>query len=121
MSEKVKVKREIAEYIEGYPLEYPKCRDWKNRLLMEHSYQFFSGSYADVSLKNVSPLGLSKILLYGYEVEETPEEKLAKWYMELEKDIKRSYSTYDRGNRDGILRTLNTLGIEIEGIGKHDN
>src|SRR5690606_7015293 len=56
----------------------------------------------------------------GYEIEETPEEKLLKYY---KNEANFQYrEDYGDGHRDGILTgiesTLNILGIKIEGINK---
>lgn len=111
--EKVKVSREVATFIEDYEKSY-MYEGWDNKMLSEHAYQHCSGSYLDESLKHISPLQLSKILIYGYEVEKTPEEKLFDNYNNHRRSAIKS--PYSRGVSDGIVMALVRLGIEVKGI-----
>lgn len=76
------------------------------------------GIYAP--LKNLSVDTLIRILYIGYEVEQTPEEKIIDAYEESER---RAYdgSEYHDGFADGISYTLNTLDKKIKGINDWNN
>lgn len=59
---------------------------------------------------------LMEALVNGYVVEATPEDKLRTYYEgnKLKQDL--LYGSRNRGRVEGILYTLNTLGITIEGV-----
>lgn len=62
---------------------------------------------------------LATILYAGYEVEETPEEKVLKMYQEAKTFVRRKiYTDYNQGTVDAIEMVLRTLKIEIEGVHK---
>lgn len=111
--EKFKVSRAVATFIEDYEKSY-MYEGWDDKMLSEHAYQYCSGSYLDESLKDVTPLQLSKILIYGYEVEKTPEEKLLDRYNYYRRSARKS--DYSRGVVVGIEMALTRLGIEVKGI-----
>lgn len=121
--EKIKVSRAVANFIESYEKSYMYV-GWDNKMLSEHAYQYCSGSYLDESLKGVTPLQLSKILIYGYEVEETPEEHLSRLYLFPPKylwvdNTHRSVETRIKiAYRDGIEIALKLMEVEVKGIHK---
>ncbi len=57
---------------------------------------------------------VASALYLGYDIEKTPHEKLKERYV----NVKSSCISYNRGVMIGIVDTLNTLGIEVEGINK---
>lgn len=76
-----------------------------------------------------NPVNYVEALVNGYEVEETPEDKLLAKYKEVmnrwQNAVRIDFHSYEeylqhrfyyRGLRDGIQDTLEILGIEIEGI-----
>lgn len=74
-------------------------------------------------LNDIPNTELASALINGYEVEQTPEEKLREYYEELgrcrdtsleEDDLKDV--AINASKRVGIRYALNTLGIKIEGI-----
>lgn len=117
--EKIKVSREVADFIEDYENSLVSLEGWEDGLIIEHSRvwaESFEGAKEEaMCMKDVTPLQLSKILIYGYEVEQTPEERLANAY-----SIK-GISDYNRGFRTAIKYTLDTLGLKIEGINDNDD
>lgn len=125
MAEKVKVSREVAEFIKSYEENVASCNGWEDHLLMEHSREFF-GSFEGAKdealcMKDIPPIELAKILINGYEIKQTPEEKLLATY-ERQRAWQETNDPFDRrahtayGN--AIVYTLDTLGIKIEGINK---
>ena len=112
MSGKVKVSRDVANFIES-------CKSngtfyWEDELLYGHA-SFMNGSDVAVRedakcLNKYSTFELAQILVLGYEVEETPEEKLLNFY-------NRKLGENDC-MCDGIYETLQCLGIQIKGINK---
>jgi len=59
-----------------------------------------------------SPDMLMSALINGYEVEKTPEERLREYYEEFS----RLPDDYEAGVLEGVYKTLEILGITIEGI-----
>ncbi|MEH7521748.1 DUF1642 domain-containing protein [Bacillus sp. JJ1503] len=62
---------------------------------------------------------LMTALLNGYEIEKSPDEKVREYYDELSDSNVSVYSeNHHRNNREraGIRKTLDLLGIQIEGI-----
>lgn len=110
--EKVKVSREVANAIE-YLLKSASYMDDKGRILSSHSSSNFNWRYDTPAngLNGVSVMKLAEILVNGYEVEETPEEKLVREYQEG-----LQIGAGHRTHANAIKFTLDTLGIEIEGI-----
>lgn len=62
--------------------------------------------------KDDNKLTIAKALVIGYEVEQTPEDKVRNYYDECS----RSADEGIRNERFGIRNTLNILGIKIEGV-----
>ncbi|SDX64459.1 hypothetical protein [Salimicrobium album] len=74
-------------------------------------------------LNNMPILEIAAAIINGYDVEQTPEEKLKDYYDEhnIDNFINDDFSgpiNVAKGRRDGILKTLAVLDIEIEGINK---
>ena len=119
MSEKVKVSREVANFIES-------CKSngtfyWEDELLYGHA-SFMNGSDVAVRedakcLNKYSTFELAQILVLGYEVEETPEEKIKEKY-ELFTDTTSFNKGFVDGYSLGVKNVLKILGIEIKGINK---
>jgi hypothetical protein len=65
-------------------------------------------------------MGLTKALVNGYEVEKTPEEKVCQYFDYLEKRYNENLHDRDAGKYHlalvSVKRTLNDLGIKIEGV-----
>lgn len=64
------------------------------------------------SFNNLSLDTLIRALYIGYEIEKTPEEQLAEHY----RKISTSNQEYNAGICNGIRKTLQILGITIEGV-----
>ena len=119
MGEKVKVSRELAKAIEIATA----TNDESYLLWLHHDIQR-TGSGWEVGYPGCGPLGeiptieFAEILINGYEIEKTPEEKLTEWYLSLnqtwgyhldgEVEAKIAVETIDK--------TLEILGIKIKGI-----
>ncbi|OQV53337.1 hypothetical protein [Bacillus velezensis] len=86
-------------------LEYHATGEW-----LEHCY----------SLNDLDILTLAAALVNGYEVEGTPEDRVREYFAELQEKERAAQS---RGvtfslecEREGVINTLNLLGIKIEGV-----
>ncbi|NME91527.1 hypothetical protein [Bacillus velezensis] len=71
-------------------------------------------------LAKLDLLTLAAALVNGYEVEATPEDRVREYFAELQEKQRTAQS---RGvtfslecERDGVINTLNLLGIKIEGV-----
>ncbi|MGN7387782.1 hypothetical protein [Sporosarcina sp. SAFN-015] len=62
------------------------------------------------------PNELMRALVNGYEVEKTPEEKVRDYYGKINALIAEHRYSHDVGVRFGIEKTLDLLGIKIEGV-----
>ncbi|XAG96631.1 hypothetical protein U9I19_000220 [Bacillus phage KKP_4049] len=74
-------------------------------------------------LYNLDALGLATALINGYEVEKTPEEQIKEYHEEALKCHRESKYEWDvesmqyhSGRIDGVRKTLDILGIKIEGV-----
>ncbi|MEK5334412.1 hypothetical protein [Lysinibacillus sp. FSL W8-0992] len=125
MTGKVKVSREVANFFE-------KCKNsgdinWEDAVLHEHIKIFESHHTKEaveinpdaLCMLQYSPFELARILVLGYEIEQTPEEKILATYQRQQtqcdiNDIcdKRARTAY----ANAIVYTLDTLGIKIKGI-----
>lgn len=97
----------LSEYYEKYNLSTPEKRvkfiiEHDNRVNRDNSfpYDFIPGLRTD---------DLIKALYIGYEVEQTPEEKLLTYY-EVEKNEQNVEA------KTAIEETLKILGLKVEGI-----
>lgn len=115
-SEKVKVSREVADFIEGYEEHVNGSANWKDNLIAEHSRSWlncFEGLKDEAEcMRGITPFELAVILINGYEVEQTPEEKLSEFY----RGRVNSPNDYEREYAYGIEFTLRSLGIKIKGV-----
>ena len=76
-------------------------------------------SKGNAVFNDLTPEEILKIYKYGYELEETQEEKLLKYYKELGFMFNSSGTKVYVGltkEQDAIFETLSILGIEIKGI-----
>ena len=105
--EKVKVNKEVFDALEHWIEGYDKKLELVLDVIYEE-YGFSSKEY--LALNSLSVDEICKCLIIGYELEETPEEELARYYnMESE-------NIMDDVFNSGIRCALNTLGIQIKGI-----
>ncbi|PFW41339.1 hypothetical protein COL28_20630 [Bacillus thuringiensis] len=107
MSEKVKVSCEVADALELARV----IRSDETITNMCISKSFVEDQSP---LNNLNPYIMVKILINGYEVEQTPEEKLMNHY----KECVYSHTTDDQIYARGIKKAVNILGLEIKGINK---
>ena len=120
MAEKAKVSREVAEFLKS--CENSGVMYWEDDLLVEHTASFVGNHVAIKDearcLCKYSPIELAKILINGYEIEQTPEEKLVErfQYCEQRWGWHQDDETEMRATANAIKETLNTLGIKIKGI-----
>ncbi|WP_077603664.1 hypothetical protein [Oceanobacillus sojae] len=115
--EKVILPKEVAEAIEEVWSEIPgklgpedsnKITWLTNWRTLDEEFPEYEPTLIDYYIEN--PVDYVSALAYGYDVEETPHEKLRAHY-EASSD-----NEFDQGYDAGVRFTLNTLGIEIEGI-----
>ena len=125
--EKVKVSKEVADFIES-------CKtygdvNWENALLEQRA--MFANAHNDDIKDNAkcmlqySTWEVAQMLVNGYEVEKTQEEQLQAIYAEEKRAFDIALSEKDTECQfvhhnfiRGMIRTLNVLGVEIEGINK---
>lgn len=114
MTEKVKVSRELATAIET-ALEY--CGS-KNDVLQEHI-----DTWSDdcIPLNSLSFLELAEILVNGYEVEQTPEEKWEGIYKEASRKLGTfNYSEHEDARIEGLLEAIEEMtkdfNLKIKGV-----
>ncbi len=103
---KIKVSKEVALALDTAL----KVMD-KEKFFEEHSNKFHWTLDIYLPLNQISNWEMAQILINGYEVEETLEEKALAVYKALP-----SYDYYDCGRRNGIKEILNALDIKIKGI-----
>lgn len=109
---KVVVTKEVAEAIERY---LDGDDTYREKLLEDHAGNYSSGAnWSDFydgkvynALDSLSLMEMAEILVNGYEVEKTPEDKVRELFESSPFAIER---------KSGIVRTLNLLGIKIEGV-----
>lgn len=109
MSEKVKLPREIVE-----ALDATKYMGWHN--IIESTVNMGEISTSDlIEIRDHFRTDwsiLARAYVYGYEVEETPEEKVKALYDRYSMSDDRKY----RGMAIGIKETVDALNIKIEGV-----
>lgn len=111
-NEKVMVTKEVADAI-----EVSVKNDISVRTMLRHNvHGDLYGVYAPLQTMGVDDL--AKALLIGYEVEKSPEEKVAEYLAEAE-DFRAdatdgNYYEFCNGRIVGIKQTLDILGIKIE-------
>jgi hypothetical protein len=118
MSEKVKLPREVIEAIEHYSKSefgYTKYGVLDCIVGEASSYSMKARSVL-ISAHGEGPCWdvLMEAIINGYEVEETPEERIKETFERFE----RSEVGREVGFAGGIKFSLNELGIKIEGINK---
>lgn len=107
--EKVKITREQADGIEKTRLIYNDVAIVDLKMTSGNDYG---------PIKSIDADTLIRALYIGYEVEETPEDKVKNYF----KNIANSHSDdlyvsgYNLGSRNAVIETLNLLNIKIEGI-----
>ena len=129
-----KVTKTVAEFIKRYEENAGSHEGWKDNLLHDHTRAYFDRYDGcpenTLCMKHITPMKLAEILVNGYEIELTPEEKVLARYQELDKkhDSITSKSNWDldAGNRNmililqsemsGIRAVLEDLGLKIEGV-----
>ena len=105
--EKAKVNKEVFDALENWIEVYGKRLNLALDVIYKHK-GFYSKEY--LALNSLSVEEICKCFMIGYELEETPEEELARYYnMESE-------NIMDDVFNSGIRCALNTLGIQIKGI-----
>ncbi|MGG1042509.1 hypothetical protein ABE153_11500 [Bacillus velezensis] len=92
---------------------------WSKSDVLEHHATGEWFEHCD-SLNDLDMLMIADVLINGYEVEATPEDRVREYYAELQEKERAAQS---RGvtfslecEREGVINTLNLLGIKIEGV-----
>lgn len=112
--EKAKLSREAADAI-----VYLKNSGWSDDQILKNAWGDRFAKQELYCLSDLPPMSLAAALVNGYEVEETPEEKIRSWHNFIKQQL--SGST---GPHCGQLlheieimeKTLNVLCIKIEGV-----
>jgi hypothetical protein len=110
--EKVKLPRSVAE-----ALDFVKVQSVWSSEIIKNAFDAYKTSTCSkrrviASFADKDAFKFCKAIMFGYEVEETPEEKLRKWF----KDTKVNGYPASDWQIDGAVHALNTLGIKIEGV-----
>ncbi|WP_056683702.1 hypothetical protein [Cytobacillus solani] len=116
MTKKVTLPREVAEAIEMYLGEFGK----KTLLYTFCNPKTFGWTPKYSAFHKLDLDTLMSALVNGYEIEKSPEEKVREYLNETERcrvnaDTSSHYQFF-RGRTEGVIVTLNLLGIQIEGI-----
>lgn len=105
------ITKEQAKELEAYR----RSGDLDIQILGAACDEVLGGKLAKLDL-----LTLAAALVNGYEVEATPEDRVREYYAELQEKERAAQS---RGvtfslecEREGVINTLNLLGIKIEGV-----
>lgn len=110
--EKVKVNKEVFDALE----ETKFWDDWSRTILKAHGGFIYK---RDI-LSKLDILVMARIALYGYQLDKSPEDILKEKYLEnfeiaCTTPVIRNQIKANSFN-DGVVFTLKTLGIEIEGV-----
>ena len=112
LSEKVKVSREVANFLQK--CENSGDMNWEDAVLHEH-IKIFENHHGNEVIEinpdaqcmlQYSPFELARILVLGYEIEQSPEELIYEYYQA---------STWVQ-EKDAVLFVLETLDIKIKGV-----
>lgn len=122
MSEKVKVKREIAKNLDRVISNFEGDKAFIIANYVKAGCRLFWKDDFNV-MRELSDDALFKALYVGYEIEETPEEKLLVKFDWVRDEYKKAWDKGDdyniskmQGMYDGIKVALETLSIKIKGI-----
>lgn len=114
--DKIKVSKEVAHALE---MALKTCS--KAKFFEQHSNKMQWSLDVYLPLNQISNWKMAQILINGYEVEETPEDKLIRQFRDFG-ERKNNFTTesknfgYWEGREKQVVATLNTLGIKIKGI-----
>lgn len=116
---KVVLPKEVAEAVEWARTEegqsnYNIVRLSAGAVFSEHLLSIQRWAF-DSSGKG-SPDKLMQALVNGYEVEQTPEDKLRKFFHTKPNRMHPDTVLYNSGAKHGVKKTLSILGITVEGI-----
>ncbi|MCY7423476.1 hypothetical protein [Bacillus amyloliquefaciens] len=113
------ITKEQAEAIES-ARGFGHDDDWMLRSHAEYISGYAHRWYDGHTFDDLDVTTLAAALINGYEVEATPEDRVREYYAELQEKERAAQS---RGvtfslecERDGVINTLNLLGIKIEGV-----
>ena len=123
MTEKIKVSQGIANAIDRYVTRNIKNYELSLESAMEDLIvchpnidweDYLDGEFKE--LENITTYDLMRVLVLGYEVEKTPEDKVREIYStyNVSDDISPAYSSCDIA--DVIIDVLDGLDIKIEGV-----
>lgn len=123
MAEKIKVSKGIANVIDRYITRNIKNYELSLESAMEDLIvchpnidweDYLDGEFKE--LENITTYDLMQVLVLGYEVEKTPEDKVREIYStyNVSDDISPAYSSCDIA--DVIIDVLDGLDIKIEGV-----
>ena len=104
--DKIKVSKEVA-----IALEVALKVTSKRNFFEEHSNKMQWTLEDYLPLNKISNWDMAQILINGYEVEETPEDRMLDFYNYYNGD-----SDYEKGFRDAVEYTLEQLRHKIKGI-----
>lgn len=109
--DKVKISKERANFLDNFANDkldwiFSQLADW-NRV------EKTTKEMSDLHIWYlVDPVTVSKALINGYEVEETPEDKVRELYIEQNRSLSEDQLRSDVA----IKKVLNLLNIKIEGV-----
>jgi hypothetical protein len=111
MYEKIKVPKGVAEAIDIFV----QLADSKHQAFTDILSLGYETIGSEIILRHFDSDydELMEALICGYQGEETPEEKISKYYNYL---YFSGQDEYTQGTLDGVLETLNLLEIKIRGV-----
>lgn len=118
---KPEITKKQAEAIEFLRENYTDVQILEMRVKGAGCLLYIKGDIACGSIYDLSPIELADALINGYEVEKSPEQKVRDYYESnyAKHEKSKPFSGedhYTTGVSQGIKRTLEHLGIKIEGV-----
>lgn len=110
--DKVKLPREVAEAIQRVRSHYKSGCEYDLDLLKKEDWDCIHPIVVFTQDSRVNMQLYFEALVNGYEVEQTPEDKVRDYF----NYCKNSAAPEIRSEMYGIRNTLNILGIKIEGV-----
>lgn len=116
--EKIKLSREVADELQAL-----RNNGWTDYQIIAHIYKHWSDGYRGSPMSVFAgrcPSPFLRALADGYEVEQTPEDKVREMFeraVHHEKEPANDCAlNWWEGRRMAIIDTLNAIGIKIDGV-----
>lgn len=124
MLDKVKLPKEVAEAIVRVRSNYKSGCEFDLRLLKMENWDWLIPIFEYVEESKTNMINYFNALVIGYEVEQTPEDKVREWYFDLQKQINDGvngpYLDRVKYEMNTIYRCVSLLGIKISGVNANE-